>query len=206
MFGFGKRYAPRVHGAALDALRRTAGALEGAGLGPFEETGENFEFAPGQGGARSLRLTWEQKKKFMGGVYRTVLEAEFDSDVPVRAPLVLHYGGALFKGAPEFKNKKQEAAEGAHDVLADLLNQNKGLVDLLFLQDIEKMTLEPGDKDGTVRMRLAPVGGSFVWMLMPPMKYAVKLPAKHGAAMVETVNVLARLLGHGAAVRDDRTK
>lgn len=200
MFGFGKKYAPRIHGAAVEALRRTAGALEGAGFGPFEENRGGFEYAAGQDGVRSLCLTWEQKKKFMGGVYRTVLEAEFESDVPVRTPLVLHYGGTLFKGTPEFRKKKQNAADGTQDALASVLNRDEELVGLLFQQDIENMTLEPGGKDGTVRMRLAPVGGSFVWMLMPPVKYAVKLPAKHGAAMVETVSLLARLLGQGTAL------
>jgi hypothetical protein len=188
----GKGYSPRIKGAALAALRESAELL-GGGFGPPEQsadTADAWDFPPPHAGLRALRLACAERKKFLGGVYKSVLEADFevDPELAPSAPLTLRYAGTFAKGAPSFS-----APDGA-GALRERLNADGKLMDTLAVQDLESMTLEPGPEPGTVRMRLTPIGGSFVWMLFPPVKYAVKLPARHAQAMVDAVARLSHLL------------
>lgn len=196
MFKFRGTYTPKVHGAAMDALRRTAEHLEGAGFGSFKDSSAGFSFFADGMGLQQVELTWDHRKKFLGGVYRSVLEVTVATDASPFPKQTLHYLGTVLKGKPEFRDatKKQNASSA----LIEMLNTDKGVVDALAMQDIEDMTLEYIENEGVVHIRIVPLGGSFVWMLFPPMKYYVRLPEKHGEAMWKTVGCIARILGRDA--------
>lgn len=159
--------------------------------GPAQANGGDFAFDPAGTPFVSLRAFLSPQKKILGGVFGFTLEAVMDRPASLldAGDLRLCYRGALVKGEPYFKAERDpQGGELAGKLLADAR-----LKKLLQLQDLEDMRLV--NHDGRLAARFTPIGGSFVYMVLPPMKYAVKLPGDHARALAEAALRLAERLG-----------
>lgn len=182
----------RIDKAAETTLEQTAGHLakhlssfekNGAGLvfpAPFPE-GSPARTALDKGIVTEVRLAQKKDKKFLGGVYGTVLSAVVKTDTTCALPITMRYSGKMVKGTPSFSAKG-----GAECDLVHRLNADQTLLELLLEQDLEFLKIEAED-DGLLRVSMRPYGACFVYMVLPPMKYSVRLKPGHADKMAESL-------------------
>lgn len=137
-----------------------------------------------------VRLLPADRSKFLGGIHGMTLRASLPMPREGAPTLTLRYAGRLLKGDAFFANGASKKSEHP---LADAIHADATLMKLLRLLDMEEMTIRPeGD---TLAVAMRPLGGCFVWSLLPPTRYLVPLPKGHAQAMVKVLERLGRILG-----------
>ena len=85
---------------------------------------------------------------------------------------------------------------GGPENLAALLNEDQKLLELLAKQDLEYLKILWDGPTKRWRALARPLGGSYLWVAMPPIRYRVKLPEGHDQYMVEAMDRIARNIAH----------
>jgi hypothetical protein len=162
----------RIDKAAEGTLEQTAGLLA-KHLSSFEKSGAGFVFpAPFPEGSaghealekgiiKELRLDVKKDKKFLVGVYASVLSALVKVETDCALPITMRYSGKVVKGTPAFTAKN-----GAECDLAGRLNADQKLLKLLLEQDLEFLKIEDAG-EGFLRISMRPYGACFVFMILP---------------------------------------
>lgn len=188
----GGKVNTRMRQAAQRHLAHTAAGLAAAWGEASEEDGV-FVFSPAPPFC-SLRLELLYRPKFLGGILAmqcvAIIETPSASSAPQfpHGPLTLQYRGLLMKGAAYFSTGNRAHAAG---LLADRLHSDAALISQLGVLDIEHLSIAPVSAQG-LQVTLRPVGGGYVWSLLPPVKYAVPLPADQATAMVDALTGIGR--------------
>ncbi|MCB2185576.1 MAG: DUF3156 family protein [Deltaproteobacteria bacterium] len=166
-------------------------------LGEPEMEGLSYVFQGRNPRVDDIRLYHEVDKKFLGRIYALVCEARIKApagDQGAPGKLRLTYQGSLRKGRPVFKTARGGGPEG----LAARLNQDQELLDLLAKQDLEYLKIFwDGDLERW-RALARPLGGSFIWVALPPIRYRVKLPEGHDQYMVKAMDRIALCIAQAA--------
>ncbi len=159
-------------------------------LGEPEMEGISYLFQSSNPLVDDIRLYNEVDKKFLGRIYALVCEARIQHprDQGAEGMLLLSYRGSLRKGQPWFKT----ARRGGPEKLASLLNEDQKLLELLAKQDLEYLKIHWDGQMKRWRALARPLGGSYIWVALPPMRYRVKLPTGHDQYMVEAMDRIAR--------------
>ncbi|MBN8413389.1 hypothetical protein LCL99_09910 [Halomonas denitrificans] len=133
-------------------------------IGPMSRSG-SFD-----GGDMILRYV--EKRRFFSRIYKLDITLKIDN---LEAPL----GEAYWKKGTQWSG--EQAA-------SDWLAQHPQLSTLSSLIDIEMATYRRGVSDSSATVHLVTLPGCFIWTLVPPMHYFVKLNGKE-------IEGLSRLLG-----------
>ena len=163
------------------------------GLGEPEKEGHSFLFKVNTASLKDVRVCYEIERKFLGKIYALV----FEGRVPVPrsserfTPIRLSYSGIVKKGRPFFKDD----AKGGKNPLVPRLNRNDQLLDLCGPQDLEYLRIYRDVQEEVCRIRYRPFGGSFVWLLFPPLNYRVILPDRHARYMIESMKLIGEAIG-----------
>ena len=157
-------------------------------LGEPEQEKERFIFRINETYLKDIQVYYEVDKKFLGNIYALI----FEGCIPLHgiigkfSPLHLSYSGMIKKGRPFFEYDKKEG----ENPLARKLNKNEKLIDMCWHQDLEYLKIFQDVQKDVIRVRYRPFGGSFVWLLFPPVKYRVRLPDRHYRIMVNSIKLI----------------
>jgi hypothetical protein len=192
MFPFRVRNRPfneALDKQAKDALRINAEFFFPL-LGEPREAGNELSFSlkekdfPFTG----FKIRYDIDKKFLGRIYAMVLEATFGRQKQIHSltKIELRYSGFVKKGTPYFACASSTKAEADGNALLRLLNEDQTLIETCRKVDIEflKVFFDGTEEEWKVQVR--PYGGSFVHLLLPPMRYNVIL-VKEQAALIFSV-------------------
>ena len=126
-----------------------------------------------------------------------VLEGKFKGtrSFDISDSIELRYSGFLRKGKPFFVPVPAKGRKGKEDTVLRLLNEDQFLVEQCWKLDIEflKLSFDPVETVWTLRLR--PYGGSYVYMMFPPMRYNVVLVREQADLILSVMERVGRLLG-----------
>ncbi|AGL02293.1 DUF3156 family protein [Desulfoscipio gibsoniae] len=145
----------------------------GAYLGKMEADPDGVVFTAPPGSLSQVRITNNKKKFLLGGLFALEIIGEIPLKGLVRdnCPIRLHYRGSLLKGKAYFQDR-----QGVHKAIVSRLNNDAELIRTLSQLDLEKGEIWVDDDKYTIK--LSPLGGSYMYMMIPPLRYTGSLPKK----------------------------
>jgi hypothetical protein len=173
--------------AAWQFLEEMAGDFSRI-LGKPKQELQRFIFQVNAPYLKNIQVCYEIDKKFLGKIYALI----FEGRVPVFLsseeffPIHLSYSGKVKKGRPFFEDDNKTG----NNPLVQKLNRNDKLIDLCWPQDLEHLKIYWDVQEEVCRIRYRPLGGSFIWLIFPPMRYRVKLPDRHAQYMVKSMKLI----------------
>jgi hypothetical protein len=146
----------------------------------------------------SFRIRYGVENKFLGKIYVMLLEGKFAGTRGCNGSesIELRYSGFLKKGTPSFVPVSAKGGKGKEDAILRLLNENQTLIERCWKLDIEslKLSFDPADRVWTLLLR--PFGGSYIYVMFPPMRYNVILVRDQADLLLSVMEQIARLLGN----------
>jgi len=181
----------------LSSLQRSASHFASL-LGQPRQAGNDLIFSTKDIPFTSFKVGYDVVNKFLGKIYVLVAEARFytKNQPPTGMAIELRYSGFFRKNKAlfEVRSPKHGSVQGFR--LVDKLNSNQRLLNACLNLDLECLRLIFDKQQETWKIQARPYGGSFVYIMLPPMRYPVNLPENHArlivSAMKDMVHVIER--------------
>ena len=167
-------------------------------LGEPLENGEGFSFPVQNLPFSSFKIRYDLEKKFLGKIYVMVLEGQFPGKMPFSAPedLELRYSGFIKKGRPFFAPVGSKELGNNRDGVDQFLNQDQGLLEECWRLEIEFLKIRFDPQHQIWKVQVRPYGGSFLKILLPPLKYHVILIKDQAVLIFSVMKKIAHLLNN----------
>lgn len=132
----------------------------------------------------SLKVVPEFRKRWMGGT--CAMNIKFS-----------HQSNSLGKGILEFKGSRGGHFRGKTDGLFSVnllakLNSDNKLKETLLSIDLEALTIKV--EDNCVKTVMTPYGGGLVYLIIPPMRSVIPLPAEQIKDIAWSLEKIASLI------------
>lgn len=178
----------RIDGYARDYLRDLS-TLFRPFLGDTASSGDGLRFTAPPCDLAGAMITNRPKKSLFGGVYSLDLIGEIGKKGNEKKSRTIRMGyeGRFVKGKAYF-----DAGKDSESPLVKQLNGDHQLISDLSELDLEKLEIQVQEDKYTVKM--TPIGGSFLYMTFPPMKYPCSLLAGEVEKMCRALVRLSSLL------------
>jgi hypothetical protein len=170
---------------AAEALDADVEEFERGGCRPLERRGSFEAVLEGPGGAGRIRLRMGPVGRFFGGSWGM----EASTDEPV-LPATAHGLSGRGRGVVKQQGVRFRARRGggtAAERLAEALTGDAALGDALNQVHFEEVSVEP---DG--RPVIRHMGGSVIWVLLPPVVRATPLPEGQPKAILAALAAFRR--------------
>jgi len=168
-------------------------------LGNPEKEGNGFAFATRDLPFESFTIRYDIDKKFLGKIYVMVLEGK----VPGREPssreerIELRYSGLIRKGKPFFTAVPATKENRDRNGVLNLLNGDEGLIGECRNLEIEFLKVYFDLREKVWRVQVRPYGGSYIRILLPPLKYQVVLVKEQAGLVFSVMRRIAELITGG---------
>jgi hypothetical protein len=133
-----------------------------------------------------VRIFNKQNKQLFGGVYSLQVVGEIDRPdlTALKDPIRIFYRGLFKKGQAYFRQKQ--------DTLAEYLNGHPELIATLTQLDLEFGAIRA--VNGKYEVQLTPLGGSYLYMTFPPLRYSGTISKQEISGLVKTLRQLSQIL------------
>jgi len=146
----------------------------------------------------SFKIHYNIEKKFLGRIYVMILEAKIPPKkifntferIELRYSGFIKRGNALFTSVPL---KKGSNSKGENKVL-QLLNTDDRLIEQCSKLDSEFLRLFFDPQEEVLKMEMRPYGGSFIHLMLPPMRYNVMLVEEQADLIFSIMKRIAELI------------
>ncbi|WP_428910871.1 DUF3156 family protein [Niallia sp. Krafla_26] len=128
---------------------------------------------------KDWNIEYKCEKSWFSRIYKLVIRYDFSTNLDNRDRVKINL---------DFSKKGWKQDHGVNRQFLKNLNNNQALLDLISSLDFEKVTIEIGEKRGSMTFILIP--GSFVWTLVPPMHYYIRLKKEEIRKMKSILNLL----------------
>ncbi|MGG1658857.1 DUF3156 family protein [Brevibacillus sp. NRS-1366] len=118
------------------------------------------------------KIRYTRAKKWLNRIYKAEITYTFELLAETEEQFRLNW-------SPAKKAWTSDGGQGGR--LADLLNKQREIADLLASVDMEKVELTQQGKFVTVF--LVPIPGCFIWTLIPPIHYYVRLKPREAVSL-----------------------
>lgn len=118
-------------------------------------------------GFQNLYTSHKIINKWMGRIYIFKIQGSMQGVYPQNATISLKYSGKIGRLTPTFHSR--QAADIAHK-----FNQDKEMMAICQSIDFEKLEIRYDEKARAWQMEIWPNFGDYIWMLIPPVRYARK--------------------------------
>lgn len=181
----------------LNSLQRSAGHFASL-LGQPRQAGNDLIFSTKDIPFTSFKIGYDVVNKFLGKIYVLVAEARFctKNQPPTGMGIELRYSGFFRKNKPlfEVRSPKHGSVQGSR--LVNKLNGSQRLLDACLNLDLEYLRLIFDRQQETWKIQARPYGGSFVYTMLPPMRYPVNLPGNHARLIVSVMKDIVQVVEH----------
>lgn len=167
---------------------RTLAALVRSFPIPLQSDGPFVYRTPGDAPGWQIRYVYA--KKWLSRVYKLEVSCSFPCD---------GYPDVQLVWVPGKKHWRHKHGDGS--LFAALLNQQRELNSKLASVDMEKVELV--QKGGWLTITVVPLPGCFVWTLIPPMHYYVRLKQEEVETLTEIAQLLERSIQQLSTSEDD---
>ncbi|MGE7601666.1 hypothetical protein ACQKL5_04080 [Peribacillus sp. NPDC097675] len=145
-------------------------------------------FDGSQYGAIQLKAYHRKINKLMGLVYIYTWRLEWQGlPLSEHIKLQLNY-------ASGFRKNPQFVSSSGHQELADILNNNKEIIDICHLIDFEKIEIYFNQENQNWLVDFAPNYGDYITVLIPPIFYARKPNQEEVKGTVQLINLIGKYI------------
>jgi Protein of unknown function (DUF3156) len=143
-----------------------------------------------------FKIRYDIDKKFLGRIYVMVLEATFGRQRKFQPleKMELRYSGFINKGTPCFSYVSSKNAGTNGNAVLRLLNNDQDLIEKCRKLDIEFLQVFFDPQEEIWKVQVRPYGGSFVHLLLPPMRYNVILVKEQADLIFSIMKRIAGLI------------
>ncbi|MGD8400586.1 MAG: DUF3156 family protein [Bacillota bacterium] len=136
-----------------------------------------------------VRIFNKQNKQLFGGIYSLQVVGEIDRPelTAVKAPIQIFYRGFIKKGQAYFRQKQDAFSE-----FVQRLNGHQELIATLTQLDLEFGVIRA--VTGKYLVQLAPLGGSYLYMTFPPLRYPGVISKREISGLVQALRQLSLIL------------
>ena len=106
----------------------------------------------------------------------------------------LRFSGFIKKGKPFFAPLVSKEPAGPRNGLLEVLNQDQNLLDECSDLEVEYLKIRFDSRQEMVKIRVRPYGGSFLKIVIPPLKYHVVLVKEQAVLILSVMKKIASLL------------
>jgi hypothetical protein len=145
----------------------------------------------------SFQVRYAEERKFLGKIYAMVVEGKVAPGKRDRGDqrAELFYRGILANRKPFFKSMKGGMNwQQSSAALVKALNRDSRLLDASSKIDLEYLRVSYDQGEEVWNIHVRPYGGSFVHIMLPPIRYNVMLPKGHAEGIMVVMKLIAVLL------------
>jgi|GEM_PF-3942360 hypothetical protein len=172
----------RVQSKAFNTMKENISPL----ISDLRKSEEGLDYISFRGPAYVEEIVFRQviEKRLLGRVFKTSIEGHFEAGLsPATVRLKIH--GILVKKGVTFEGD---------DELSRRLNSNNRLLSLLQALDIEQATVSYDFNSEKWRAAITPYGGSYVWIMIPPLSYNVRIREDELRGILKCIEIIAKEL------------
>jgi len=144
----------------------------------------------------SFTIRYDIDKKFLGKIYVMVLEGKVSGgeDSSVSGKMELRYSGFIKKGKPFFVSIPARKEKRDRNGVLQLLNGDGRLIEECRSLEIEFLKVYFDFQEKVWRVQVRPYGGSYIKILLPPLKYQVVLVKEQAKLVFSVMKRIAELI------------
>lgn len=137
-------------------------------FGEFQNNSDSVEFISPPKYLSKVVIKGKKRKFMLGGIYSTQITGELVNKIysEEKSPIKLKYKGVMIKQGVSFYHSDIQITKN----IVDRLNTDKKLLELLNMIDLEDLNIWIKDKKYIIE--IIPMSGSYMYMVIPPMKYS----------------------------------
>lgn len=163
-------------------------------LGEPREEGNGLVFPSKKLPFSGFEIHYDIEKKFLGRIYVMVLEGRVEGEkgFSTSERMELRFSGFLKKGKPFFQSVPLKGAEGNGKPMVQRLNEDPCLMEACWPLDIEFLKVFFDPPGGVWKIQVRPYGGSFIQIMLPPIRYNVILAPEQAEIILSMMKRIAQ--------------
>ena len=165
-------------------------------LGEPREEGNGLVFPLKDLPFSGFKIQYDIERKFLGRIYVMVLEAKFAHRKMFHTSgrIELRYSGFFKKGKPFFRSIPLKKGSSDGNGVLKLLNGDQRLIQECSKLDIEHLRLFIDSQEEVWKVEVKPYGGSFIHIMLPPMRYNVILVKDQAELILSIMKNIQQLI------------